>query len=47
MNSHAMIISRELGIPCAAGVTAATTRIPDGALIQIDGSTGTVEILEV
>lgn len=47
MNSHAMIVSRELGIPCAAGVPDASRRIPDGALIEVDGSTGTVTVLEL
>ncbi len=46
-NSHAMIVSRELGIPCAAGVTGATARIPDGALIEVDGTNGTVTLIEV
>jgi pyruvate,water dikinase len=45
-NSHAMIVSRELGIPCAAGVTGATQRIPDGALVEVDGTSGTVTVLE-
>lgn len=45
--SHAVIVSRELGIPCAVSVTNATRRIPDGALIEVDGSTGKVRILEV
>ena len=40
-----MIISRELGIPCAAGVTDATRRITTGATVEVDGSTGTVERL--
>ena len=47
MGSHAMIVSRELGIPCAAGVQGATRRIPTGALLEVDGSTGTVTVLEV
>jgi pyruvate,water dikinase len=47
MGSHAMIVSRELGIPCAAGVTNATRRIPDGAEVQVDCSTGRVTILSV
>jgi rifampicin phosphotransferase len=47
MGSHAMIVSRELGIPCAAGVTNATRRIPDGAEIEVDGSTGSVTVLSV
>ncbi|HEY3005751.1 MAG TPA: PEP-utilizing enzyme [Kribbellaceae bacterium] len=46
MGSHAMIVSRELGIPCAAGVSGATSRIPDGTLLEVDGSTGTVTVLE-
>jgi rifampicin phosphotransferase len=47
LGSHAMIVSRELGIPCAAGVTAATRRIPDGAEVEVDGSTGTVTVLSL
>lgn len=45
--SHAMIVSRELGIPCVASVTDATRRIPDGALVEVDGTAGTVEVLEL
>jgi phosphohistidine swiveling domain-containing protein len=44
--SHAVIVSRELGIPCVVSVLDATTRIPDGALVSVDGSTGTVTILD-
>lgn len=44
--SHAIIVSRELGIPCVVSATDATRRIPDGALIQVDGSTGVVTVLE-
>lgn len=46
MGSHAMIVSRELGIPCAAGVVGATKRIPDGTLLEVNGSSGTVTVLE-
>jgi phosphohistidine swiveling domain-containing protein len=46
MGSHAMIVSRELGIPCAAGVANASSRIPDGTLLEVDGSSGTVTVLE-
>lgn len=45
--SHAVIVSRELGIPCAISVTNATRRIPDGAMIEVDGSTGTVTVIEL
>ena len=44
--SHAVIVSRELGIPCVVSVTDATRTIPDGALIEVDGTAGTVTILE-
>jgi pyruvate,water dikinase len=42
--SHASIVSRELGIPCVASISDATRRIPDGATITLDGSTGQVRI---
>ncbi len=47
VGSHAAIVSRELGVPCAMSVVQATLRIPEGALISVDGSTGTVTVLEV
>ena len=46
-NSHAMIVSRELGIPCVISATDATRRIPDGARIRIDGGTGSVTVLDL
>ena len=45
--SHAIIVSRELGIPCVVSVTGATERIPDGALIEVNGDTGTVTVLSL
>ena len=45
MGSHAMIVSRELGVPCVASVADATELIPDGATITIDGNAGTVTII--
>jgi pyruvate,water dikinase len=43
--SHAIIVSRELGIPCVVSVTDGTRRIPDGAQVEVDGDLGTVTIL--
>jgi rifampicin phosphotransferase len=43
--SHAVIVSRELGLPCVVSATDATLRIPDGALVEVDGDTGTVRLL--
>lgn len=45
--SHAIIVSRELGIPCVVSATDGTKRIPDGALIEVDGDTGKVSVLEI
>lgn len=42
--SHAIIVSRELGIPCVVSVTGATQRIPDGAVVTVDGTAGTVTL---
>ncbi len=47
MLSHAVIVSRELGIPSVVSVTDATRIIPNGALVEVDGSAGTVTILEL
>jgi len=43
--SHAIIVSRELGIPCVVSVTDGTRRIPDGALVEVNGDLGTVTVL--
>ncbi|MEP6660028.1 MAG: PEP-utilizing enzyme [Acidimicrobiales bacterium] len=42
--SHAAIVARELGIPAAVSVEGASTTIPDGARVTVDGSTGTVTV---
>jgi pyruvate,water dikinase len=44
MGSHAMIVSRELGIPCVVSVADATDTIPDGATVTVDGNAGTVTV---
>ncbi len=44
VGTHAVIVSRELGIPCVPSIAEATRRIPDGATITLDGSVGTVTI---
>lgn len=45
LGSHAMIVSRELGIPCVVSVADATVRIADGAMVTVDGNNGTVTVL--
>ncbi len=43
--SHAVIVARELGVPCAISVTGATDRLVDGMMIEVDGGAGTVRVL--
>jgi len=45
--SHAVIVSRELGIPCVVSATNATRQIPDGAVIEVDGAKGTVTVVSL
>jgi phosphohistidine swiveling domain-containing protein len=42
--SHAAIVARELGIPAVVSATGASSTIPDGALVTVDGSTGRVTV---
>jgi pyruvate,water dikinase len=43
--SHAVIVSRELEIPCVISVDDATSRLVDGTLVEVDGTAGTVTVL--
>lgn len=45
MLAHGCCLAREYGIPAIA-VPKATTIIPDGATIEVDGSSGHVRVLE-
>lgn len=40
--SHASIVARELGIPAVIGAEAALSMLRDGAVVEIDGSRGTI-----
>jgi pyruvate,water dikinase len=44
--AHAAVVAREFGLPAVVGVAGATSRIPDGAIIEIDGTTGSVRFVE-
>jgi len=44
--SHAAIVAREYGLPAVVGTGHATSRIPDGARVRVDGARGIVTILE-
>jgi len=43
--SHAAVVAREFGLPAVVGTGDATTRIADGRLVEIDGTTGIVRLL--
>jgi phosphohistidine swiveling domain-containing protein len=44
IGSHPSIAAREYGIPCVVGTGSATTLIPDGATVTVDGTKGIVRI---
>jgi phosphohistidine swiveling domain-containing protein len=44
--SHPAVLSREFGIPSVVGTSVATERIGTGDRVRVDGSAGTVAILE-
>jgi pyruvate,water dikinase len=44
MLSHGAVVAREFGIPAVVATTYATTRIPDGATVTVDGTNGVVTL---
>jgi phosphohistidine swiveling domain-containing protein len=44
--SHPAVLSREFGIPAVIGTSVATQQIATGDRVRVDGSAGSVEILE-
>lgn len=42
--SHAAVVAREFGLPAVVGVADATTRIVDGQDVEIDGTTGAIQV---
>jgi len=45
LNSHAVVVSRELGIPCVLSLADATARLRDGMVLAVDGTAGTVTVV--
>jgi pyruvate,water dikinase len=43
--SHAAVVAREFGLPAVVGTRDGTTRIADGRMVEVDGSTGSVRLL--
>jgi pyruvate, water dikinase len=46
MMSHAAIVCREYGLPAVTGTGSASTNITNGTRLRVDGSAGTVTILD-
>ncbi len=44
--SHSAIVSREMGIPCIVGVTGLLRTLKTGDIVEMDGSTGVIKLLE-
>lgn len=44
--SHATIVARDLGIPAVVDTKVATSELRDGDLVEVDGSAGTVRVIE-
>ncbi|MGZ4515763.1 MAG: sugar epimerase family protein [Mycobacterium sp.] len=45
--SHAAVVAREFGFPCVVDVQGATKSLPPGALVEVDGTTGEIQVLEI
>jgi pyruvate, water dikinase len=46
MMSHAAIVCREYGVPAVTGTGFATNKLKNGQMIRVDGSAGTVTVLD-
>jgi pyruvate,water dikinase len=44
--SHGAIVAREFGLPAVAGVADATRRLRNGQRLRVDGTNGTVTVLD-
>jgi nucleoside-diphosphate-sugar epimerase/phosphohistidine swiveling domain-containing protein len=44
--SHAAVVAREFGFPCVVDVQGATQVLRSGALVEVDGTTGEIHVLE-
>jgi pyruvate,water dikinase len=45
--SHSAIVSREMGIPCIVGVTGLLKTLKTGDVVEMNGSTGEIKIIDV
>lgn len=43
---HGALVAREYGLPCVGGIPDVTQKFHDGELVEVDGSSGMVRVLE-
>jgi phosphohistidine swiveling domain-containing protein len=43
--SHAAVVAREYGLPAVVGAAVATTIVPDGVQVEVNGAAGTLTLL--
>ena len=46
MMTHGSVVAREYGIPAVVGVHEATTRLVTGQRVRVDGTAGTIVVLD-
>jgi pyruvate,water dikinase len=46
MMTHGAVVAREYGIPAVVGVDRATERLRTGQRVRLDGSRGTIEVID-
>jgi phosphoenolpyruvate synthase/pyruvate phosphate dikinase len=44
-SAHAAVVAREFGVPAVVGAQVATREIPDGSDVALDGTEGSVRLL--
>jgi phosphoenolpyruvate synthase/pyruvate phosphate dikinase len=44
--SHCAVVAREYGVPAVVGTRTGTRAIEDGRLVEVDGTAGTVRMLD-
>ena len=44
--THGSVVAHEMGISCVVGVLGLTKRLKTGMRLRVDGSKGTIELLE-
>jgi len=45
--SHAAVVAREFGFPCVVDAQGATRLLPSGALVEVNGASGEIHVLEL